>query len=49
MGSILAVMLAQSCGFSLVMGVAVAVYLLGLLAVYMPEAESGDTTKPLPA
>lgn len=49
LGSILAVMLAQSCGFSLVMGVAVAVYLLGLLAVYMPGAESGDTTKPLPA
>ena len=32
-GSILAVMLAQSYGFAVVMGIAVAVYLLGLLAV----------------
>jgi len=33
LGSILAVMLAQSYGFAVVMGIAVAVYLLGLLAV----------------
>ena len=33
LGSILAVVLAQSYGFAVVMGIAVAVYLLGLLAV----------------
>ena len=39
LGSILAVMLAQSYGFAVVMGLAVAVYLLGLLAVTMLDVK----------
>jgi hypothetical protein len=48
-GSILSVMLAQSLGFSVVLGIALAVYLTGLLALMTLRASAQTFAAPLPA